>query len=257
MLYIYRVTTALASASKSRQLARRVFFSFTPSSRHVMLQQDIARFFPNQEQLASVYAIFDKDENGDVSLEEIEMACLDIHRERQSLASSMRDLDSAVARLDQIFVSLWYIVSILIIIGLVSISFSSFVTTGATFVLGLSWLIGGTSQEVLAAIIFLLAKHPFDVQDLIQIDGYEGTYVVKEIMLLSTIFKKTDGNVVQIPHTILNTKGKRVLGVCCIEWVDVLTLPPASFSHHQLQAIGCDERKRDMGCRVRYDLRED
>lgn len=40
------------------------------------------------------------------------------------------------ARLDQIFMSLWYILSILIIIGLVSISFSAFVTSGATFVLG-------------------------------------------------------------------------------------------------------------------------
>ena len=48
----------------------------------------------------------------------------------------------------------------------------------------------------------------YDVADLIQIDGYEGSYVVKEIMLLSTILKKTDGNIVQIPHTILNAKGK-------------------------------------------------
>lgn len=62
--------------------------------------------------------------------------------------------------------SLWYILSILIIIGIVSISFSAFVTSGATFVLGLSWLIGTTAQEVLAAVIFLLAKHPYDVGDL-------------------------------------------------------------------------------------------
>lgn len=41
----------------------------------------------------------------------------------------------------------------------------------------------------------------------IGVDGYEGSYVVKEISLLSTIFKKTDGQIVQMPHTILNTKG--------------------------------------------------
>lgn len=34
----------------------------------------------------------------------------------------------------------------------------------------------------------------------------DGGYVVKEISLLSTVFKKTDGNVTQMPHTILNTK---------------------------------------------------
>lgn len=40
----------------------------------------------------------------------------------------------------------------------------------------------------------------------IAIDGMDGGYVVKEIALLSTVFKKTDGNVTQIPHTVLNTK---------------------------------------------------
>ena len=61
-----------------------------------MVMEDIMPYFPKQEQLQQVFAIFDKDENGDVSLEEVEMACLEIHKERQSLASSMRDLDSAV-----------------------------------------------------------------------------------------------------------------------------------------------------------------
>ena len=61
-----------------------------------MLVSDIMPYFPNKEQLQQVFTIFDKDENGDVSLEEVEMACLEIHKERQSLASSMRDLDSAV-----------------------------------------------------------------------------------------------------------------------------------------------------------------
>lgn len=152
------VTSALSSASKSRQLARRIWFSFTPSNRNVMLMQDIAPYFPNEEVLKEVFVMFDKDDNGDVSLEEIEMACLDIHRERKSLSSSMRDLDSAVGRLDQILMSLYYIVAILLIIGLLSVSFSGFLTSASAFVLGLSWLIGSTSQEVLASIVFLLAK---------------------------------------------------------------------------------------------------
>ena len=48
------VTSALASARKSRHLARRLFFSFTPSSRHVMLIDDIAPYFSNQEKLVGV-----------------------------------------------------------------------------------------------------------------------------------------------------------------------------------------------------------
>lgn len=48
------VTSALASPNKSRQLARRIFFSFTPSDRQVMLVEDIAPFFPNQDKLHQV-----------------------------------------------------------------------------------------------------------------------------------------------------------------------------------------------------------
>lgn len=43
-----------------------------------MIKSDIAPFFPKADQLEIVYSIFDKDENGDVSLEEIEMACLEV-----------------------------------------------------------------------------------------------------------------------------------------------------------------------------------
>lgn len=102
--------------------------------------------------------------------------------------------------------SVYYVVAILIIIGLLNVSFSGFITSASAFILGLSWLIGSTSQEVLAAVVFLLAKHPYDVGDLIAIDGFEGGYVVREISLLSTVFKRTDGQITQIPHTVLNTK---------------------------------------------------
>lgn len=48
------VTSALASANKSRQLARRIFFSFTPSRSKNMTIQNIAPYFPNQEKLHEV-----------------------------------------------------------------------------------------------------------------------------------------------------------------------------------------------------------
>ena len=70
-------------------------------------------------------------------------------------------------------------------------------------VLGLSWLIGGSLQEVLTSIIFLFIKHPFDVGDRISI--VKDTYTVKEIRLLSTIFIDGQGCVVQAPNIVLNT----------------------------------------------------
>ena len=68
---------------------------------------------------------------------------------------------------------------------------------------GLSWLIGGSLQEVLTSIIFLFIKHPFDVGDRVNI--LKDSYTVKEIRLLSTVFVDSQGCLVQAPNVVLNT----------------------------------------------------
>ncbi|KAG8919442.1 hypothetical protein FRC00_011332 [Tulasnella sp. 408] len=60
------------------------------------------------------FQLFDKDDNGDATREEVELACLDVHRELLSLSASMKDIDSAVGRLDNIFMSLYFVVAALI-----------------------------------------------------------------------------------------------------------------------------------------------
>ena len=42
------------------------------------------------------------------------MSCLEFHREQLSIEHSMRDLDSAVGRLDNILMSVYVVVAILI-----------------------------------------------------------------------------------------------------------------------------------------------
>jgi len=76
--------------------------------------------------------------------------------------------------------------------------------SAGTLVLGLSWLIGGTAQEILASIIFLFVKHPYDVSDRVDVDDV--SYVVKEMHLLYTVFRQTNGKITQIPHSVLNAK---------------------------------------------------
>lgn len=67
------VSAALNSSSKTKQLARRIYFSFTPSDRNVLFITDIAPCFRDQEMAERAFAIFDKDTNGDVTLEEMEL----------------------------------------------------------------------------------------------------------------------------------------------------------------------------------------
>ncbi|KAF8070126.1 Mechanosensitive ion channel-domain-containing protein [Lyophyllum atratum] len=197
------VKTALESANKSRLLARRLFYSFAKPGSEYLVVEDIARYFEDPVHAEQVFALFDKDLNGDTSRDEVEMACLEFHREQLSIENSMRDLDSAVGRLDNILISVYVVVAVLIIAVALEAQLATLVTGAGTLILGLSWLIGGTLQEVLTSIIFLFVKHPFDVGDRVNIN--KEYYTVKEIRLLSTVFLDSNSTLVQAPNTILNT----------------------------------------------------
>lgn len=146
------VKTALESANKSRlvcirfffdlfeiiyacnlQLARRLFYSFAKPDCEYLFLEDIEKCFLSHEEAVAAYSLFDKDGNGDVSREEIEIACLcvvlgllrdvhslnfnsrDFHREQLSIENSMRDLDSAVGRLDNILMSLYFVIAAIVL----------------------------------------------------------------------------------------------------------------------------------------------
>ncbi|KAF8499687.1 Mechanosensitive ion channel-domain-containing protein [Russula emetica] len=198
------VLTALESTSKSKLLARRIFFSFRKPGRDYMVFQDISRLFPSLEEADGAFTLFDRDGNGDVSLEEIEQSCAEIHREQLSIEHSLSDLDSAVGRLDDLFMSLYVIVAALIIAVTLEAQLASLITATGTLVLGLSWLIGSSLHDVLTSIIFLFIRHPFDVGDSIDLGvANGGVFTVKEISLLSTILLNGHGGYVQVSNNVL------------------------------------------------------
>ncbi|KAI0344847.1 hypothetical protein BDW22DRAFT_1326420 [Trametopsis cervina] len=199
-----KVQTALESANRSRLLARRLYYSFVKSHAEYLVVQDIARFFPTMEDADRAFAIFDRDSNGDVTRDEVELACLEFHREQLSIEHSMQDLDSAVGRLDNILMSVYVVVAVLIIAVALEAQLATLITGAGSLFLGLSWLIGNSLSEVLTSIIFLFVKHPYDVGDRISVGKV--IYTVKEIRLLSTIFLDSSSCYVQSPNVVLSTQ---------------------------------------------------
>jgi len=198
------VAGALQTVNKSRMLARRLYYSFLSEGADSLVLGNISRFFPSREMATFAFEMFDKDENGDTTLDEMEAAILDLHEERLSLASSMKDVDSATGRLDNILMFMYALLALLIFAIMLDAAVSSLITGAGTVILGLSWLIGGTAQDVLGSIIFLFIKHPFDIGDNIEIE--EVAYTVKEMRLLSTILVDSRGCDVQCPNTDLTEK---------------------------------------------------
>ncbi|TAQ87891.1 hypothetical protein B7494_g3781 [Chlorociboria aeruginascens] len=114
-----------------------------------VMDEDLRPAFDNDDEAQSAFAMFDKDLNGDISMEELEAVCVEIGRERKAITASLKDLDSVVSKLDSCFLFIVVIVTILVLISLISTSASGVLTSAGSTVLALSWLFTATAQEFL------------------------------------------------------------------------------------------------------------
>lgn len=205
------VLALLNTTSGSQILARRLYRTFVREEFETVFSGDLKPAFDNDDEADAAFSMFDKDMNGDISMDELEAVCVEIGRERKAITASLKDLDSVVSKLDDVFLFIVVVVFILVLISLLSTSAAGVLTSAGSTVLALSWLFSATAQEFLQSIIFVFVKHPFDVGDRVSIYGNTGStlkgddYFVKEIALLYTEFKKMEGQIVQAPNSYLNT----------------------------------------------------
>ncbi|KAL1651403.1 hypothetical protein SLS58_000743 [Diplodia intermedia] len=208
----HQVVLALLSTTSGGQvLARRLYRTFARDDTETVHPDDLSSAFDNEDEANAAFSMFDKDMNGDISMEELEAVCVEIGRERKAITASLKDLDSVISKLDDVLMFIVAVITILVFISLISSSASSVITNAGSAVLALSWLFSATAQEFLQSIVFVFVKHPFDVGDRVSVYGNTGAtglgddYFVKEIALLYTEFKKMEGHVVQAPNSYLNS----------------------------------------------------
>lgn len=204
------VTELLRTSSSSRTLARLIYRSVVKEGRDLVYLEDIQTIFTAEEEAETAFAMFDKDLNGDISLEEFEAVTDEIHLEKKAIAASLKDLDSVIQKLDRVFFFIIFVIAIVVFISILSGSAAAALGSAGTVVLGLAWVLQATAQEFLQSIIFVFVKHPFDVGDRVTVYGSTGDlmmgddYYVTEISLLYTEFKKMQGHIVQAPNSLLN-----------------------------------------------------
>lgn len=184
----------------SHILARRIYRTFVREGAETITPDDMKEAFESADDAEACFGTFDKDLNGDISMEELELVCNEIHVEKKSIAASLKDLDSVINKLDGVFLFIIFIIAVIVFISIISGSAASALGTSGTTILGLSWMLQATAQEFLQSIIFVFVKHPFDVGDRVTVYGNTGSlgtgddYYVQEISLLYTEFKKMEGH---------------------------------------------------------------
>lgn len=72
------VLTLLHTNPGSQVLARRLFRTFARENTETVFSDDLKNAFDNDDEADSAFTMFDKDLNGDISMEELEAVCVEI-----------------------------------------------------------------------------------------------------------------------------------------------------------------------------------
>ncbi|KAI0704350.1 Mechanosensitive ion channel-domain-containing protein [Cytidiella melzeri] len=197
-----RQGNTLYSASK---LARKLFSTLSavyPPRDHLLVE-DFYPYFKSKADAQAAFAVFDKDGNGDITKKEMRDAVRRIYHERRALTASLKDVGSAVAKLDAVLLA----VALLIFIFICLLIFNKNDTLQslvplASIVLGFSFIFGHSAQTLFESLIFIFSTHVFDVGDLVMID--DSPMFVREFGLFSTTFRRVDGQEVIAPNSLLS-----------------------------------------------------
>lgn len=199
------VILALEKRKSSEALARRIWLSFVLEGNEALHLDDLVDVLGSdrEEEAEEIFSALDLDGNGDISLEEMILRVSEFGRERAALANSMRDVDQAIAVLDNLLLAVVFVATIFIFVAWLNQSFTTTLATAGTALLSLSFVFSVTAQELLGSCIFLFVKHPYDVGDRVDINNEQ--LVVERISLLYTMFRKVkDHKRTQVPNIILN-----------------------------------------------------
>ncbi|EGG12294.1 uncharacterized protein MELLADRAFT_115107 [Melampsora larici-populina 98AG31] len=200
-----------SSTHSAKKLAKKLFEGLDEDHGGVITRNEFEPYFKNPSDAFMAFNLFDKDGNGDIDRKEMRNAVARIYRERKALATSLKDMSSAVAKLDAVLLSIAFIIVIFIwlLIFNPSGTTSQFVPM-ATIILGFSFIFGNAAKNLFESMLFIFSVHPYDVGDLVFID--ESPMFVLEFGLFSTTFQRVDGQVIVAPNSVLGSQ-KYILNV--------------------------------------------
>ena len=198
------VESALERRTGAEALARRIHKSFVKPPATCIYESDIVEELGagSEAESAFIFSALDRDNNGDVSLDEMVLLLTDISRTRKDMWKSACDIKEAIKVLDRVL----SVIVLLVIACIYSAFFSNFIAANWTKILGIlsagAFSFGQTVGEFNAACILVFVKHPFDVGDRVNVNNTE--YEVVRISLLYTVFKSvaTD-TIVQVANQVV------------------------------------------------------
>ncbi|KAL7748728.1 hypothetical protein RI367_005882 [Sorochytrium milnesiophthora] len=201
-LFAAKVEDEYSSESAART-ARRLFAALSNGRTHLHMG-DFADHFRTPADTKRVFELFDIEGNGNITKRELRDALVGLYKEKKHLIQSKSDLVKVCRKLDRIFWCFTLLMWSLCVIVIWGGSLSSTLVPLGSFLLALSFAFGSTAKSLFESLVFIFGTHPYDVGDRVFIENV--SLIVKEIGILTTTFRRSDGTLAYFPNSSLLTK---------------------------------------------------
>ena len=176
-------------------------------SEHFVTLTDFIPFFDEIEDARKAFTMFDEDDDGTASKSEFKSVILRTYKERKDLIRSMRDVSQAVRKLDSMMFYLAIFITgfaSLVILGIFASDSWTAILSLSPLIVAWSFVFGNSLKNFFEGLIWVFVVHAYDSGDRVFIDGQN--LIVYKINLLSTVFRRFDGQEVYWPNSQLAQK---------------------------------------------------
>ncbi|KAJ3178978.1 hypothetical protein HDU87_003247 [Geranomyces variabilis] len=188
---------------QASKLAKKIFVGLGGNEKGFLTLDDFMRCFPNTFHAAEAFSVLDQDGNGSITRKEVKECVIGIYRERRGLYRAMRDLSQALGKLDSFFFFVDGFVTFCIALPIFGIALTAMLPF-TSFILALSFIFGTAARTAFESLLFLFVTHPYDAGDRVVIDAQN--LLVEEVGVLTTVFKRMDGQLIYAPNTLVSQK---------------------------------------------------
>ena len=146
-----------------QRLARAIYKTLRERHRTYLISEDFQPAFATLAEAQDAFRIFDKDNNGDISLPEIKAVILRVYNERRSLSRSMRDVGVALRTLNQILLLFAFVILFFISLSVFGVNVTQSLTSMYSLAIAASFIFKNAASSMFDAIIFLFVTqyvHP-------------------------------------------------------------------------------------------------
>lgn len=194
----------LTSAERASALAAALWGRICPISRNYLVLEDFHSFF-TVDDCPEAFAVFDLNGTGIINATTWIQSVTEIWVERRNLTSSVRMSDATLGTLESFINAVLFSCWALSVLGCISPSGYTFLTSAAGFLFGFGFLFKDSCERIFKSFIFVLVEHPFDIGDVVIIDKVR--YSVVKMELFQTTFRRmTDSAITYIPNNTLVAK---------------------------------------------------